>query len=99
MTYAHPEAAMTTLAHPPSKRYPTIHLPPSAPEYVRFLSSPPCDTARLQELYDDSPALFPAAFPCGYALYVFTDPSWKLHLRCRRLRLDFLLGSASAKWI
>jgi hypothetical protein len=32
--------------------------------------------------------LFPAAFPRGYALYGFTDPSWKQQRRCRRLRLD-----------
>ena len=88
MTYAHPEAAMTTLAHPPSKGYRTIRLPLSEPEYERFLSDRPYAKARLQELYEDSPELFPAAFPRGYALYGFTAPSWKQQLRCRRLRLD-----------
>jgi hypothetical protein len=32
--------------------------------------------------------LCPAAFPRGYALYGFTDPSWQQQLRCRRLRLE-----------
>lgn len=31
--------------------------------------------------------MFPEAFPWGYVLYGFTDPSWKQPLRCRRLRL------------
>ena len=88
MTHAHPEAAMTTLARPPSQGYRTIRLPLSEPEYERFLSDRPYAKARLQELYEDSPALFPAACPRGYALDGFTDPSWQQQLRCRRLRLE-----------
>lgn len=32
--------------------------------------------------------MFPEAFPWGYALYGFTEPSVKQELRCRRIRLD-----------
>jgi hypothetical protein len=88
MTSAHQEAAMTTVAHPPPKGYRTIRLPLSEHEYERFLSERTYAKTRLQELYEDSPELFPEAFPWGYALYGFTDPSWKQQLRCRRLRLD-----------
>jgi hypothetical protein len=58
------------------------------PEYARFLSDRTYAKARLQELYEDDPEWFPEAFPWGYALYGFTDSSWKQPLRCRRLRLD-----------
>lgn len=79
---------MTTVAHPPPKGYRTIRLPLSEDEYARFLSDRTYAKARLQEFSEDCPELFPAAFPRGYALYGFTDPSWKQQLRCRRLRLD-----------
>ena len=32
--------------------------------------------------------MFPAAFPWGYALYGFTEPSIKQEIGCRRIRLD-----------
>ena len=32
--------------------------------------------------------LFPDAFPWGYALYGFTEPSIKQDIRCRRIRLE-----------
>ena len=79
---------MTTVAHPPPKGYRTIRVPLSEHEYERLLSDRTSAKARLQELYEDSPELFPAAFPRGYALYGLTDPSWKQQLRCRRLRLE-----------
>ena len=79
---------MTTVAHPPPRGYRTIRLPLSEYEYARFLSERLYAKARLQELYEDSPALFPAAFSRGYALYGFTDPAGKQRLRCRRLRLE-----------
>ncbi len=79
---------MTTVAQPPPKGYRTIRLPLSEHEYERFLSDRTYAKARLQDLYEDYPELFPAVFPRGYALYGFTEPSWKQQLRCRRLRLD-----------
>jgi len=79
---------MITVAHPPTKGYRTIRVPLAEHEYERFLSDRTYAKARLQEIYEDSPALFPEAFPWGYALYGFTDSSWKQQLRCRRLRLD-----------
>jgi hypothetical protein len=82
------EAAMTTVAHPPPQGYRTIRLPLSEHEYERFLSERPYAKARLQALSEDAPELFPAAFPQGYALYGFTEPSEKQRLRCRRVRLE-----------
>lgn len=79
---------MTTVAHPPLQGYRTIRFPLSEHEYERFLSDRTSAKTRLQELYEDSPELFPAAFLSGSVLYGFTDPSWKQPLRCRRLRLD-----------
>lgn len=79
---------MTTIAHPPTKGYHTIRLPLAEDEYERFLPDRTYAKARLQEYYEAYPALFPEAFPWGYALYGFTEPSCKQHLRCRRLRLQ-----------
>ena len=79
---------MTSVAHPPTKGYRTLRLPIGAHEYDRFLTDRSYAKARLHELYEDYPELFPAAFPWGYALYGFTDPSCKQPLRCRRLRLQ-----------
>jgi len=56
-------------------------------EYARFLTDRPYAKARLQEIDEDAPAWFPEAFPWGYGLYGFTDPSCQQHLRCRRRRL------------
>jgi hypothetical protein len=84
----HIEATMTTVSHPPRKGYRTIRLPLSELEYDRFVEDRTYAKARLEELYEDHPELFPAAFGWGYALYGFTDPSCKQHLRCRRLRLE-----------
>jgi hypothetical protein len=39
-------------------------------------------------VYEDFPELFPDAFPWGYALYGFTEPSIKQEIHCRRIRLD-----------
>ena len=79
---------MTSVAHPPTKGYRTIRLPIGVHEYDRFLTDRSYAKARLHDLYEDYPELFPAAFPWGYALYGFTDPSWKQQWRCRRLRLQ-----------
>ena len=79
---------MTTVAQAPPKGYRTIRLPLAEHEYARFLTDRPYAKARLQEIYEDSPELFPEAFPWGYVLYGFTDPSCQQHLRCRRLRLN-----------
>ena len=79
---------MTTVSHPPKKGYRTIRLPLSEPEYDQFIQDRPYARSRLEELYELHPELFPEAFGWGYALYGFTDPSWKQHLRCRRLRLE-----------
>ncbi len=79
---------MTTVAHSPQKGYRTIRLPLGELEYDRFIQDRTYAKSRLEELYEDHPELFPEAFGWGYALYGFTDPSCKQHLRCRRLRLE-----------
>jgi hypothetical protein len=79
---------MTTIAHPPQKGYRTIRLPLSECEYDEFLTDRSYAQARLDELYEDFPELFPDAFPWGYAFFGFTEPSIKQQLRCRRIRLD-----------
>jgi hypothetical protein len=79
---------MTTVTHPPKKGYRTIRLPLAESEYDRFLSDRAYAKARLEELYEEIPEVFPAAFPWGYALYGFTEPSVKQEIRCRRIRLD-----------
>jgi hypothetical protein len=82
------EAAMTTVTHLPKKGYRTIRLPLVESEYDRFLSNRAYAKVRLDELYEDFPELFPEAFPWGYALYGFTEPSIKQEIRCRRMRLE-----------
>jgi hypothetical protein len=79
---------MATVAHAPTTGYRTIRLPLAEHEYARFLHDRPSAKARLQELYEDYPALCPKAFPWGYALYGFTEVSCQQSLRCRRLRLQ-----------
>ena len=79
---------MTTVSHPPRKGYRTIRLPLGELEYDRFTQDRTYAKSRLEELYEDHPALFPEAFGWGYALYGFPEPSIKQHLRCRRLRLE-----------
>ena len=82
------EGAMATVTHLPKKGYRTICLPLAESEYDRFLSDRAYAKARLDELYEDFPEVFPKTFPGGYALYGFTDPSIKQEIRCRRIRLD-----------
>ncbi len=79
---------MTTVTHPPKKGYRTIRLPLVESEYDQFLSDRAYAKARLDALYEDFPELFPEAFPWGYALCGFTEPSIKQELSCRRIRLD-----------
>jgi hypothetical protein len=79
---------MATVTHPPKKGYRTLRLPLAESEYDRFLSDRAYAKARLDELYEDYPELFPDACPWGYAFYGFTDFSIKPQLRCRRIRLD-----------
>jgi hypothetical protein len=79
---------MSTVTHPPAKGYRTIRLPLAEAEYERFLTDGPYAKARLQELSEASPELFPAAFSLGYAFYGFTPPSRKQQLRCRRVRVQ-----------
>ncbi len=61
------EAAMETVTHPLKKGYRTIRLPTANSEYDHFLSNRAYAKARLDELYEDFPELFPEAFPWGYA--------------------------------
>jgi hypothetical protein len=82
------EAAMATVTHPPQKGYRTMRLPLAASEYDRFLSDRAYAKARLDALYEDFPAVFPDAFPWGYALDGLTEASIKQESRCRRIRLD-----------
>ena len=79
---------MTTVTHPPKKGYRTIRLPLAESEYDRFLSDRASAKARLHELYEDFPQLFPEAFSWGYTLFGFTEPSIKQEISCRRIRLD-----------
>ena len=79
---------MVTVSHSPKKGYRTIRLPLAESEYDHFLSDRAYAKARLDELYEDFPELFPDAFPWGYALYGFTEPSIKQDIRCRRIRLE-----------
>jgi hypothetical protein len=57
-------------------------------EYDRFLTDQDNARARLEECYEDGPELFPDAFPWGYALFGFPEPSITQHLCCRRSRLE-----------
>jgi hypothetical protein len=82
------EAAMSPISHPPQKGYRTIRLPLAESAYDRFLTDRSYAKARLDELYEDFPALFPDVFPWGYAFCGFTEPSMKQQLRCRRVRFD-----------
>ena len=84
------------VTHPLKKGYRTIRLPLAESEYDRFLSDRAYVKARLDELYEDCPAVFPEAFPWGYALYGFTEPSCKQHLRCRRIGVPKPLCSLRA---
>ena len=79
---------MTTVSHPPRKGYRTIRLPLGELDYEWFIQDHTYAKARLEDLYEDHPDLFPEAFGGGYAFFGFTDPSIKQHLRCRRLRLE-----------
>jgi hypothetical protein len=56
------EAAMDTVTHPPKKGYRTLRLPLAESEYDRFVSNRSYAKARLDELYEDFPELFPEAF-------------------------------------
>jgi hypothetical protein len=78
---------MTTGVHPPKKGYRTIRLPLTESEYDRFLTDRSYATARREELYEEFAALLPDAFPGGYAVFGFTEPSIKQQLLCRRMRL------------
>jgi hypothetical protein len=82
------EVAMATVTHSLKKGCRTIRLPLSESEYDRFLSDRAYARTRLDERYEDFPEWFPEAFPWGYALYGFTEPSIKQEIRCRRIRLE-----------
>ena len=79
---------MTTGAHPPRKGYRTIRLPLTESEYDRFLTDRSYAKARREALYEECAALFPDAFPWGYAVFGFTEPSVQQPLLCRRIRLE-----------
>ncbi len=82
------EVGMTTVEHSPKKGYRTIRLPLAESEYDQFLTDRAYARARLDEVHEDFPELFPDAFPWGYALCGYTEPSIKQQLRCRRIRLE-----------
>ncbi len=79
---------MTTIAHPTKKGYRTIRLPLAESAYERFLTDRAYATARREELHEEVAALFPDAFPWGYAFFGSTEPSLKQQLLCRRIRLE-----------
>src|ERR1700747_2146887 len=82
---SHIEAGMTTLAHPTKKGYGTIRLPLTESAYDRFLTDRSEAKARLEERYEECAAWFPDAFPWGYALCGYTEPSSKQQLLGRRI--------------
>jgi hypothetical protein len=79
---------MITVAHTPQKGYRTIRLPLAESAYDRFRTDRSYAKDRLADRYGEFAALFPAAFPWGYAFFGFTEPSSKQQLLCRRIRLD-----------
>jgi hypothetical protein len=79
---------MTPGAHPPKKGYRTIRLPLAESEYGRFLTDRSSAKDRLEALYEECAALFPDAFPSGYAFFGSTEPSMTQQLLCRRIRLE-----------
>lgn len=78
---------MTTVAHPARRGYRTIRLPLTLAEYARFVSDNVFAKARLEQLYEAHPELFPEGWARGYVLYGFTSRSGKQGLRYRRVRL------------
>ena len=80
---------MTTVAHPPKKGYRTIRLPLAESESDRFLTDRSYATDRLEALYEECAALFPDAFPSGYAFFELARAlNGTEHLLGRRIRLE-----------
>jgi len=84
----HPEAAVDTVAHRPTRGYRTIRLPIAEAEYERFMNESEFAKAQIDRLDRQYPEIFPEGLEGGYVLYGFTDPSRKQQLRCRRIRLN-----------
>lgn len=78
---------MTTVAYRPTRGYRTIRLPIAEADYERFMTDGEFAKAQLDRLYRQYPELFPEELGQGYTFYGFTEPSCKLQLRCRRVRL------------
>ena len=78
---------MNTVTDPPKRGYRTIRLPLAEADYERFISDEAFARAQLDQVYSQSPELFPDGWGQGYAFYGFTPPSRKQQLRCRRVRL------------
>ena len=71
-----------------------MRLPLAETDYERFIHDGVYARARLDELYQQPPELFPPDWSQGYALCGFTEASKKQRLRCRRVRL----GSDKTVW-
>ena len=71
-----------------------MRLPLAETDYERFIHDGVYARARLDELYQQHPELFPPDWSQGYALCGFTEASKKQRLRCRRVRL----GSDKTVW-
>ena len=79
---------MTPIAHPTKKGYRTIRLPLTESAYDRLLTDRSYATARREDLHEECAALFPDAFPRGYAFFGSPEPSLKQQLLGRRIRLE-----------
>ena len=71
----HPEAAVDTVAHRPTRGYRTIRLPIAEAEYERFMNESEFAKAQIDRLDRQYPEIFPEGLEGGYVLYGFTDPS------------------------
>lgn len=78
---------MSTVTHHLRRGYRTLRLPIAETDYERFMTDTVYARARLADLYEHHPELFPENWAAGYALYGFTAESKKQAMRCRRVRL------------
>lgn len=78
---------MITVAHCARRGYRTIRLPIAPGDYARFVSDNAFAKARLAQLYEAHPELFPEGWAAGYVCHGFTARSRKQGLCYRRVRL------------
>jgi hypothetical protein len=78
---------MTTVTDQAKRGYRTIRLPLAEADYERFLTDRAFCRAQLDQLYEQSPELFPEDWGPEYGLCGKTATSCKQGLRCQRVRL------------